>query len=497
MTVVASRVAGWVFVALFLGGCGARTGLRVRDGGARDVAVDTVEDTLDVTDVEDVPDSADIVDVIDVVDAPDVADVRDVPDVPDACTPVQDRCGPVEICGNGLDDNCNGSSDEGCRCEPGMVQPCFAGPPGRRNIGICQDGTQVCLGTAAWGPCLGGIVPRPDECNGADNLCNGCSQRSDCPILCPTGEGDPRVPTGAPLRDYALRGTDFYRGPAASWQWRVEGGPCDRISPRLQSFELRGERSATATFVPRLSGDYTVFLSVVTTAGRTLSCSWIVHIEGPGMRVEMCYPESETMDLDLFLHRPNDRTPWYGTPSDVFRPTGNACGWHNCEANIRGMGIGGPISRADWGYGRSALIECENGPQGDQWRALGFCANPRLDIDNNLSEGIGLPENINVDRPRDGESFRIMIQNFTGTVSRPLVNVYCAGRREATLGAPPDEVPRFEAARRGNTDIGAMWRVADVRTRVDAMGRTSCIVSPLHPPGTTRGYWVTVRDPQF
>jgi hypothetical protein len=476
---------------LALAACGARTGLRVRDASADPRIDDVVE--------FDAPDAMDAMDTTDVTDARDVTDVTDVTDAvdaPDACTPVEDRCGPVEICGNGLDDNCNGASDERCPCEPGMVQPCFAGPPGRRNIGICRDGTQLCLGDGTWSTCLGGIVPGEDVCNGADNLCNGCSQQSDCPILCPTGDGDPRVPTGAPFREYVLRGADFYRGPATSWRWQIEGGPCDRIS-RLRSFTLRDERTSSAVFTPSLSGDYTVRLSVTTPAGRTLTCSWIVHVEGPGLRVEMCYPESETMDLDLFLHRPNDRSPWYGTPSDVFRPSNNVCGWHNCEAAIRGMGLGGPIARADWGYPRSPLRECENGPQGDQWRALGFCANPRLDIDNNLSEGTGVPENINVDQPRNGESFRIMVQNFTGTRARPLVNVYCAGRRMATLGAPPDEVPRFEAARSGPSDIGAMWRVADVLTRVDATGVTSCIVTPLHPPGATRGYWVTVRDPQF
>jgi hypothetical protein len=495
-------------------GCGARSGLGTRNratDSAADVP-DTVEardaidamdamdagDAMDVTDVTDARDAGDAMDVTDVTDARDAADVRDVADGGDACVPVEDNCGAFERCDNGLDDDCDGEVDEGCACTPGMVQRCFAGPPGRRNVGVCQDGAQVCIGDGQWGPCIGGVVPQPDTCNGADNACNGCSQQRDCPILCPEPD-DPRVPVGAPFRDYPLRGTDFYRGPAAAWQWRVEGGPCDRISSRLRSFELRGERTSAATFVPRLSGDYTVTLSVTTPAGITLSCAWIVRVEGPGLRVEMCYPESETSDLDLFLHRPNDRTPWYGTPSDVFQPTGAVCGWHNCEANIRGMSplSGAPVPRADWGYGTSALAECENGPQGDTWRMLGSCANPRLDIDNNLSEGIGVPENINVDRPRDGESFRIMVQNFSGTLARPLVNVYCAGRRVATLGAAPDEVPAFEAARMGNADVGAMWRVADVRTTVDGAGRTRCAVTPLHPPGSTRGYWITLRDPSF
>lgn len=455
-------------------------------------------DVVDVASVVDVADASDAQDASDVLDVVDVVDVVDASDVQDACVPVEDRCGPVEICGNGLDDNCDRSVDEGCPCDPGMVQSCFGGPPGRRNIGTCQDGTQTCLGTRQWGPCLGGINPRPDECNGADNLCTGCSQRSSCPILCPTGDDDPRVPTGAPFREYALRGTDFYRGGALTWRWSVQGGPCDRLPGAIASFELRNAASSTATFVPKLSGDYTVSLTVTTLDGRTYSCSWVVHIEGPGMRIEMCYPESSVSDLDLFLHSPFDRNPWYSSVgTDAFTPTASCCAWHNCEATIRGRTLtGNPVPRANWGYMNSPLSECENGPQGSQWRDLGFCSNPRLDIDNNLSEGTGLPENINVDRPGDNQTFRVMVHNFTGTLARPVVNVYCSGRRVATFGAAPDEVPRFEGARAGR-EIGAMWRVADVTTHVDAMGRTTCTVAPLHPPAMSSGYWVTYRDPQY
>ncbi len=480
--------------------CGARTALRIRDASVDapsrpDVlAVMDAAPEMDVEDVRDVASEPDVVDVSDVVDVPDV---RDVVDAADACVPVEDRCGPVEICGNGLDDNCDRTVDEGCACDPGMVQRCFGGPPGRRNIGICQDGTQTCLGTRQWGPCLGGIIPRPDECNGADNLCTGCSQRQSCPILCPTGDNDPRVPTGVPFREYPLRGTDFYRGSALSWRWGVQGGPCDRIPTASPSFELRSASSSSATFIPKLSGDYTVTLTVTTIEGRTYTCSWVVHVEGPGMRIEMCYPESSVSDLDLFIHSPRNRNAWYASVgADAFEPTRDSCGWHNCEATIRGMDVGGPIPRADWGYMQSPLSECVNGPQGSQWRDLGFCANPRLDIDNNLSEGTGLPENINVDQPGNNETFRVMVHNFTGTVARPLVNVYCSGRRVATFGAAPDEVPRFEGPRPDRT-IGAMWRVADVTTRIDAMGRTNCVVTPLHPPASASGYWVTFGDGQY
>ena len=413
------------------------------------------------------------------------------------CIPVDDRCGRTEVCGNGADDDCDGRADEDCACEPGRVQSCFLGPPGRRAVGVCADGEQTCGLDRGWGACSGGIWPREDVCNGADNRCDGCSAQLDCPIDCPS-PGDARVPDGAPFVDYTLRAADFYPGPIAAVRWSATGGPCDRIAPRLVSFELEGATSAVATFRPRLSGDYTITLSVTTPTGAALTCSWIVHVAGPGLRVELCYPESETQDLDLFLHRPGSTADWYAVGATSFQPLQDSCGWHDCEATIRGTLPGGfgLVPRADWGYAPSPLSECEGGPQGDQWRALGFCANPRLDIDNNLAEGTGLPENINVDAPREGETFRIMVDNFSGLPSRPILNVYCGGRRVATFGTPPDELRGFEGDR-GDISVGAMWRVADVTTRLSASGETTCDVEQLHPPETGTGYYITYGDGRF
>ena len=209
----------------------------------------------------------------------------------------------------------------------------------------------------------------------------------------------------------------------------------------------------------------------------------------------------ESQDLDLFLHRPDDTRIWYPAGANANEALPEAsCGWHNCEAQIRQPFhpvTGEPTVRADWGYEDSDLSACVNGPQGDQWAVRGSCANPRLDIDNNLSEGIGLPENINVDHPRDGQTFRVMVQNFTGTIARPVVNVYCAGARVATYGLAPDEVPDFEGDS-GAFDIGAMWRVADITMRVGSDGETvGCDVAAVHPPGTSRGYDVTQGDNRY
>jgi hypothetical protein len=420
--------------------------------------------------------------------------------IPTGCVAAADE-GAIGAC-NERDDDCDLAVDEGCNCVPGAVQPCFRGPPGRRAIGACQDGMQRCVGSGEfgeWGACEGGIAPTSEACDGLDNDCNGCTDEvlgctpmGECP-----GPGDPRIHPGRPFADYPLHGGDFYSGPAPmSWRWTISGGPCESILPR-NSYTLSGADTEYAIFRPTLSGDYTVTMTVVQADGTTFTCTWIIHIEGPGLRVEMCYPESMSRDLDLFLSRPGYVGDWYADFDDAFQPSPDVCGWHNCEAILRGMTAGGATyARADWGYATSAITACEGGPLGPRWRMLGYCSNPRLDIDNNLVEGIGVPENINIDAPLEGERFRIMVQNFTGTIARPAVNVYCGGRLISTYGVAPDTVPGFMGMS-GHVSIGAMWRVADVTTHVDGAGETTCDVEAIHPPGSSTGFDVTFNDPRF
>ncbi|HEU4383892.1 MAG TPA: IPT/TIG domain-containing protein [Anaeromyxobacteraceae bacterium] len=79
----------------------------------------------------------------------------------DVCEPVQDT-------------NCNGAVGDGCGCYPqGSTRPCYGGPAGTENVGICRGGAQTCGASGIFGNCDGDVRPGARACNGLDNDCDG------------------------------------------------------------------------------------------------------------------------------------------------------------------------------------------------------------------------------------------------------------------------------------------------------------------------------------
>ncbi|MEZ4400287.1 MAG: thrombospondin type 3 repeat-containing protein [Kofleriaceae bacterium] len=402
--------------------------------------------------------------------------------VGDACddqacaTPVADGCGATEVCDNGVDDDCDGAVDEDCPCSPGAVQACFRGPPGRRAVGACVDGSQTCTSTTStWGACTGGISPSAEACDALDNNCNGCvDDNPACSTVLLACPGPGVLPDGSPFVDYTIDGSGFFAGPVAAWSWQVTGGPCDQLfatttSPLVQTFTLSGQTTSTLTLRPTLSGDYTVTARMTDAGGQDYACTFIVHVANPGLRVELCSDRSAATDIDLHLHRPGTTTDWFSATDD--------CYYSNCKA-----GAGAPPA---WGYPNSPLAECVGGPEGSQWQTLGYCRNPRLDIDSITNNGV--PENINVDNPLDGDTFRVMAHYYSGTGPvHPMVNIYCGGELRGSYGAPADPVPNFDTS---GSSTGDIWRVVDATMSVVG-GLTDCTLAPLHPPAASTGYWV-------
>ncbi len=352
--------------------------------------------------------------------------------------------GPEEICDDGQDNDGNGQVDEDCGCEFGSAQRCYQGPPNSREIGGCLDGYQRCIDRRDphWGDCEGGILPSLEICDLKDNDCNGCvDDLPECePLLtCPTED------FARPLRAYPLDGTAIFGGEGLEWQWTIIPPPNSATT---------GAESPTSSLTEvylDVSGDYHVSLTVRDDKDDLYGCSWVVHVAGSGLRIEMRWDTFGTVDMDLHLHR-SGRTTGFCTDDDCY------------FANCRVGGFGGGLP---WGYPDSPSTECESDGAP--------CNNPRLDIDN--IRGFD-PENINIDNPNDGDSFRIMAHKYSGSArTNPVLSLYCGGRLRGVLGEAPDEAGLTQSS--GGCQ-GHTWRIADAIMVVDPdTGVTDCVVDVL------------------
>jgi hypothetical protein len=347
-----------------------------------------------------------------------------------------------EVCGDGQDNDGDGLADEDCTCEFGSTQRCFVGPPNAREVGGCLDGVQQCINRDAprWSECRGGLLPQAEICDTKDNDCNGCvDDLEDCAPLYACPDED----FARPLRFYPLDGTALFdREPdSAEWTWTVIAPP----NSATRSVE-EPTNPVTRLYLD-VSGDYQVSLSVRDEKGDLYGCSWVVHVAGSGLRVEMRWNTFGRVDMDFHLHR-SGSTRGFCTDDD--------CYYANCISSTRA-----------WGYDPSPGTECG--------RTGGTCNNPRLDIDN--ISGFD-PENINLDNPNDGDSFRVMAHMFSGSATTdPVVSIYCGGTLQAVLGEAPDGVG---LNRSGGGCQGQTWRVADVQMSVNpSTGATTCAVDVL------------------
>lgn len=85
--------------------------------------------------------------------------------------------GNPEVCGDAIDNNCNGQVNEGCACAAGSSLSCSTG-----MSGVCAAGTTTCFADGTgFGPCSPSTFGSAEVCNGLDDDCNGVIDNGVCP----------------------------------------------------------------------------------------------------------------------------------------------------------------------------------------------------------------------------------------------------------------------------------------------------------------------------
>ncbi len=86
------------------------------------------------------------------------------------------RPNAAETC-DAIDNNCNGQIDEGSGPGGKVTQNCYSGPAGTSGVGVCVSGVRVCNATvpgmSSFGACTNEVVPGAETCNGRDDDCDG------------------------------------------------------------------------------------------------------------------------------------------------------------------------------------------------------------------------------------------------------------------------------------------------------------------------------------
>jgi len=134
----------------------------------------------------------------------------------------------AEVC-NRRDDDCDGAIDETCTCREGTSQRCGL------EVGACEGGVQRCL-DGAWGACEGAIHPETETCDGTDEDCDGVVDEELVGPVCPLSAGvcgDARATCRGAL-GFGACGHDEYG--ADYVEDEASGGRCDGLDDDCDGF---------------------------------------------------------------------------------------------------------------------------------------------------------------------------------------------------------------------------------------------------------------------
>jgi len=356
---------------------------------------------------------------------------------------------------------------------------------------VCSGGEFPSFGPCRGGvsPSAEACDGLDNDCNGCSDDIAECVPVVDCPKA-----GDPRIPVARPFQTVTLDARAFVdAAQITSAHWAVEGSPCDALfaaipgSPAsaengLLSYQVTGAATLTPSLRVSLSGSYAVSLALGLRDGSTVRCAFPMQVRAEGLRVELCWDATgptagaNPVDLDLHLAK-RGATASFGDARD--------CDYRSCVPQDL-------TSRGIWGHPNTDdVTRCATGGPLDFIHELrGNCQNPRLDLDNQGETSRYVPENINLDVPAPGEEFEVAVnhRSLSARRTRALVNVYCGGALSGSFSlAERDAFSDLP----GKDEY---WRVANVAMAApDAGGAARCVVSPLtsstvpHAPDLANG----------
>jgi hypothetical protein len=263
-----------------------------------------------------------------------------------ACLPGQSTCvdgafGPCEgqalpadeVCGDGVDDDCDGVADDGCDgdgdgftidendCDDGdpainpgadevcdgvdndcdgvidgVERPCYAGPDGTAGVGACVVGAEVCE-AGLFGECEGQALPGDELCgNGVDDDCDGEVDEQCDLAACPDVDLDAPVEVSVDCLTATARGSvtvsaivrDRDGNPIPDVDVQFTASPAVTLQPLVQRGTLYGQVARA----PTRPGTVRFSASVGCTDGQRLALR-----ATPTVEVVPAAPVSDTVQI--------------------------------------------------------------------------------------------------------------------------------------------------------------------------------------------------------